>query len=187
MNWLDQNAVWLVLLCVVAVGVLAGGWLRTGRRALAFAAIIPILLAVSVLVVQQLVVTDREKVEATLEEIARQVRNNDLDGLLRYVDPQSPDVADRARQELPRYEFDEVIIKRNLEIHVDLNHDPPKAVAEFNVTVVVSEKSGTFQNQRIPRFAIVTFYLRDGRWRLASYEHHPPQEGMRRRDRPKGF
>ncbi len=182
MTWLDQNAIWLVLACVIAAAILVGGWLQTGRRALVAAAALPVLLALAVLLVQQLVVTDREQVEATLHEIAGHVRRNDLDAVLRYVDPQSPRVADQARAEFPRYEFDEVTIKRNLEIAVDRQHQPPKAVAEFNVTVVVSEKSGAFQNQRVPRFAVVTFLLRDGKWRVADYEHHPPTQSMLRRD-----
>ena len=182
MNWLDQNAIWLVLACVVAAAILAGGWLQTGRRVLVLAAALPILLALALLIVQQLVVTDREQVEATLHEIAGHVRRNDLDAVLRHVDPQSPRVADQARSEFPRYEFDEVTIKRNLEVTVDRRQQPPKAVAEFNVTVLVSEKAGAFQKQRVPRFAVVTFLLRDGKWRVSDYRHFPPTQGMLRRD-----
>lgn len=178
MNWLDQNAIWLLLICGLSAAILLSGWIQTGRRALAWAAVIPAILAAALLLVQQWVVTDQEQVRKTLSEIARAVERNDVEAVLRYVDPESPQVADLARRELPQYEFGEVSIKRNLEIQVDRERDPPQAIAEFNVTVEVSERSGMLQNQRVPRFASVTFLLRGQRWLVAHYEHHPPQQGM---------
>jgi hypothetical protein len=187
MNWLDQNGMWLVLMCVLGTAILAGGWIQTGRKPLLYATAIPVVLGILILIAKQAIVTEQERVGLALHKIAGAIQQNDVDTVLTFIDPKSQAVIDQARQELPQYDFDEVNIKRNLEVTVFPDRNPPEAVAEFNVTVVVSERSGALQNQRVPRFAVVTFVKRDGQWRVASYEHHPPQQSMMRRDSPPDY
>jgi hypothetical protein len=131
-------------------------------------------------ILERVVVTDREQITATLHEIADAVRRNDVETALGYVYSGAPQVRSQAAAELARYEFTEVDIKRNLEIEVFPKANPPRAVAEFNVTVQLSIRDTLYTNRRIPRWVQATFYQEaDGTWRVGGYQHDEPTRGYR--------
>ena len=103
---------------------------------------------------------------------------NDLPALLEHLSERNPEARQRAEAEMPRYVFTEISVKRNLEIEVREKNIPPKAIATFNVTATVSEKSGFLSNQKVARFVTLTFYKEGDRWRVGEYSHDDPLRGM---------
>jgi hypothetical protein len=165
----------------LAALMIGSGWLRTGQTWLLYLLLAILALTVGAVVLERLVVTDREQVDATLHEIARLVEKNDLEAAFQYA--HSPAVRGQAAGELPRYRFQEVAIARNLQIKVFPKHLPPKATAEFNVLVVFSTRDGSWSNQRLARYVEVTMLKDDdGQWRVSAYAHYDPMRGMRADD-----
>ena len=163
----------------LATAIVASGWLQTGRQALLYAMLAIIVLTIAAVAVERLVVTDRERVDMTLHEIARLVEQNDVNGALQYAHSGRAAVRAQAAAELPRYKFQKVTIAQNLEIKVDPKHIPPKATAEFNVIVKLGFADGSWSDQTVVRFVQVTFYQEaNGEWRVADYEHAEPRRGL---------
>jgi len=162
----------------ITCAILGGGWIQTGRCPLLYLMIVAILLTVCAVLLERFVVTDREHVKATLFEIARLVEQNDIDAAMEYAYSGSPQVRQEATSELSHYHFVSVDIKRNLEIEVFPDEDPPRATADFNVVVVLGTRDGMVSERRIPRYVEVTMYREaDGRWRVSDYEHDDPRRG----------
>jgi len=182
MGWLFENPLPAVLMGGLTVAMLGSGWLRTGQKWLLYLMVVVILLTVGAVVLERMVVTDREQIERTLHEIADLVEQNRIDAALEYAYSGSPEIREQAITELGSYRFHRIDIKRNLKIEVFPDHIPPKATAEFNVLVVFSTKDGFLNQEYVLRFVEVTFYREDdGQWRAAEYHHYPPNRAYQRR------
>jgi hypothetical protein len=178
METLYENPWPAVLFGGLIVAILGSGWIQTGKRWLLALMGLAILLTVGAVMLERVVVTDREAVRATLFEIAELVEQNRIDDALAYVHSGSPQVRQQVNGELPAFDFVSVDIKRNLEIEVFPEYDPPEARAEFNVMVVLNSRNGAFGETRVPRFVEVTMYREaDGRWTVGGYAHYDPRRG----------
>jgi ketosteroid isomerase-like protein len=182
MTSLFESPLAIVLVGLIIVAILGGGWVQTGRKPLLYAAVAAGTLAGLLLLAERLVVTDREAIRATLYKIAKEVENNDMDAVLTHVDSQADDVRRQAEQEFPKHHFDEVKITRIHEIAVNSKRKPPTAVVELNVVVVGTFENGALPNQQFPRFVIVTFREEDGQWRVSEYQHFEAQQGFMTRE-----
>jgi hypothetical protein len=179
MIWLTENPFPVLLIGTLTTAILAGGWLRTGSKWLLAGVLAAIAVTVGLVLTERWIVTDREQVTWTLYEIAAAVERNDVDGAMQHAYSGAPNVRDHANAELRQYRFSEVNIKRNLQIEVFPNYDPPMARAEFNVVVVLTTRDGLVSNRRIPRYVEVTFYREDdGRWGVGGYDHFDPRRGF---------
>jgi hypothetical protein len=178
MNWLYEQPMPILLMGGVLVAALFVGYVKTGHRALIAAVVLAIALVIGLLMLERMVVTDREQVEDVLRTIAADVERNDIDGALRYVLPTAPGV-EHARSELKRIRFEEVNIKPNLEIELFPDRAPPTAEARFNVVVVASSPQMGFGADRYPRYVEVTFVKEGDRWMVRDYAHYEPTRGMR--------
>ena len=183
-SFLDHSSLnfWLLLIFLGVVGaLLAAMWATTGRReplwgAVAAAGLLPV-----VWLAERLVVTDREAVEATLYEIAADVKSNNRAAVLAHIYSGAPALRRQAAQEMPNYSFTECKVNKIHRIEVSTSDRPPSAEAEFNVYV-----SGTFTyagqtaSGDFPRY--VALKLRrdtDGKWRVENYAHADPLRGAR--------
>ena len=163
---------------ILLVTALAGSWLQTGKNGLMMGAIFAGLLTGLLLFVERSVVTENERVEATIHQLAKIVEAGDLSALIAHIHPEAAEVRARASQEFPRYKIKEVRIKSGMKVEVSPNHEPPKAVAEFNVVVVGGDAVGLVVDQSVPRFVVLTFYKDGGEWKVWNYEHHEFTHGM---------
>jgi hypothetical protein len=178
MEWILENPFPAMVVGGITCVILGGGWLQTGRRPLLLLMIGAILLTVGAVLLEGLVVTDREEVESTLFEIASLVEQNEIEAAMQYAYSGSPQVRQEATSELSHYHFVSVDIKPNLEIQVFPNEDPPRATADFNVVVVLGTRDGLISERRIPRYVEVTMYREvDGQWRVSDYAHDDPRRG----------
>jgi hypothetical protein len=65
-------------------------------------------------------------------------------------------------------------------VAVDPVKQPAEAEVKFNVLVIGGTRSGEIADTRVIRYMIVRFRKDGDRWKVIAYEHHPPQEALRR-------
>ncbi len=182
MTWVLEQPVYILILGVLSVAFLGFAWWQTSYRAMFHAMLAVFALTAGLLILEQLVETDVERVEDTLDQIARDVESNDLELILSHVYSGAQDVYARARNEFPQYQFRRVDIKRNVEVVIAENAHPPRAEVTFNVVVDVEVKA-TGYAPRVPRFVRVTMIFENDRWRVAEYTHDDPQNSILSLDR----
>jgi uncharacterized transporter YbjL len=182
MTWLFEQPLAIVALGVallVAVGV---AWSATGRKELLYGLGVVLALLVAALVVEQLVVTDREAIRATLQQIARDVQSNNHRALRRHIHSAAAELRQKADAELPRYRFTECRVTRIHRLDVNGQAQPRQAVVEFNVIASGSFRVDSFEfDDTIPRWVRLHLVREpDGRWTVTDYEHDDPQRFMMR-------
>jgi hypothetical protein len=155
------------------------GWLQTGQKA---AAVIGILIALLIPGAWWLAahwVTDREEIRELLDNTADAVRTNDIERVLRVITEDRPETIAQARNELPRFVFDEARVTGIRKIDIVEGTYPLEADVDINVNVVVSDKRGQFTSLRVPRRLQLQLQKLDSadgqgeRWFVIDYNHMP--------------
>lgn len=178
MNTLFESFWSIVIVGVLVTTVLIGAWLQTGKKPLLIVGLLALLVMAILLGVERRVVTEREKVEATIYRVAREVEKFDLQAVLALIHPDAKDIQATATSEFRLYKIKEVSIKPGMKIEIDMKRQPPEATAKFNVVVVGGDAAGVFTDQRVPRFISLTFQKEGDEWKVWDYEHHDPHHDM---------
>jgi hypothetical protein len=176
-------------LAVVIAGVILGliggiAWSSTGRKEWLVGLGLVVVLTIVGMIVEQLVVTDREAIERTLGEIARDVQSNNVRTVLRHIATGASDVQREAETELPRYRFDECRVTKVHNVDIDASAEPRSAIVEFNVIATGSFSEGGVEltGQQVLRWVRLHMVReKDSQWRVQDYEHDDPQRFMQRR------
>jgi hypothetical protein len=179
MNWLFEQPVMVVLFGVALLIALGGAWSATGRKELLYAMGVTLLLIVAGLIVEKVVITDREAIKATLQRIARDLQSNDQRAVLGYVHSSSPELKQKAEAELPKYRFTECRITGIHLIDVNSKAEPRSAIVEFNIMARLTVQEGSFElaDASIPRWVRLQMAVeKDGAWKVQAYEHDEPQQ-----------
>ena len=186
MNWLFEQPLIIVAVGVMLILGLGAAWSASGRRELLYAATAVLALLLVGLIVERVVVTDREAIRQTLLEIANHVKNNDHAALRRRIHSSAADLKRKADAELPNYHFTECRITRIHKIDVDTSAQPHSALAEFTIVASGTFKVvGTEVTSTVPRWVQLQLLReKDGSWTVSGYEHAEPQQMMF--DRPVG-
>jgi uncharacterized protein (DUF1778 family) len=159
-----------------AAGLAGFFWTQTGHRAAAWTALALVLLTLGLMVLGWQVETDQERITRLLNEVAAALQRNDREFVLSHIHPQAAATVQRARAELPRYDFTQARVTRIKAITVDNSRRPETAVAEFNVIVALTFEG--FSGQ-VPRFVKLYLSKYNGRWLVRDYEHADPTAGFR--------
>ena len=181
MNWWLENPLPILLLGTTTVVMLGAIWWQSGHKVMLYAMLAAIAFTVTAMILERTVETAREQVHKTLYDVAGDVERNDLQATMQHVHPTSANIRQRAESEMQRWTFDDVSIKHNLRIRTFTDEQPQRAVAEFNVLVIVSDRSATMQRQRALRFVRVTFLKEGEEWLVSDYKHDPPNVAFERR------
>ena len=137
------------------------------------------------LVIEQAILTDREAIEATLTEIARDVESNNIRALVRHIATGATEVQQAAEAEMPKYRFEECRVTKVHNIDIDATQEPRSAIVEFNVIATGSFSEGGFEltGQQVYRWVQLHMVReKDGRWKVQSYKHDDPQHFLYNRD-----
>lgn len=173
---------------LVFLGTVAGlgafvAWTMTGRKEAIFAGIGLLILFGALIVIERMSISDREAIEATLVKAARDLENNNHEGIYAFIHPDSQEMKQQAQAELPGYKFDECRITKIYETKINGDANPKTAVVEFNVIVKGSFKAGAdaFSGQ-IPRLVRLDLVQdRDGKWKVTKYFHDSPEQAIMER------
>jgi hypothetical protein len=174
--WLFESPYTIVALGVALIFVIGAGWTVSGRKELLYALAAAIAMLFAALIIERLIVTDREQIRAALQEIARDVKNNDHRRIISHIHSSAAAIKQKAQAEMPKYHFTDFRITKIHSIDVDRSAVPSSAVVELNVV-----GGGTFREHGIEMDHVarwVKLHLlkeKDGRWTVAEYEHDDPQ------------
>ena len=178
MNWIFEQPITIVLLSVGVLTGLAISWIMSGHKALLYALIGGALVAVLLLIVERVVVTDREAIEATLVQMARDVASNDPKKITQHISPSAPSVLAEANTEMPKYKFESLRITKIHKIDVQEETEPRTALVEFNIVAKGTFGAGAdvLADATIPRWVELDLIKDpDGAWRVKGYRHDAPQ------------
>jgi hypothetical protein len=129
MSTLFESSLPLLLLGgIVTVGCVVG-WLKTADRRLWIGIALGIVVAVLGVVLERMVVTDRELVERVIYAVAADIRADRTEAAVQHIRPDDEDLRSRARTELKLYKVTEINIKRPIEITLTPEREPTKAKA----------------------------------------------------------
>jgi hypothetical protein len=171
MTWFVEDP-WPVLLATLAILALLGVALfRTGQARIIGAMVAVALLGGAGLLIEWLVVTEREEVEAALFGAAEALKRNDLDAVLSHIAPEAAGMRASVTAILPGIEVSEVKLA-NLKITLNRLTNPPSARAEFvgRVTVKSRQPGLAFPYDNFVRPFVVRLRRENDRWVMTEYE-----------------
>ncbi len=171
-----QSPLTIGIVGLCAAGLAGFAWTQTGHKAAAATAIVLLLLTLALIAISVQIETDEERITRMLHDVASGLQHNDRDFVISHIHPQASATVQRAKAELPRYNFSEARVTRIKSILVDTVRQSNTAVAEFNV-IVALEADG--MNIRVPRFIKLYLSKSEDRWLVTDYEHNEPTAGFR--------
>lgn len=170
MSRFAESPVPYLLLGLVAESILLIVYLQTRRTAFLAAIVVVASLTAAGILVEQMVVTDREAVEQTVYNLAEAIEADDVQGVLRHVSPQAGQARADAQREMGRYEVELARIISPLEIEFFDNTSPPTARVSFRAVVRVKEgRSGVAFPATLD--FVITFAREGDRWLLLGYAY----------------
>lgn len=178
MTWLYEEPLVVVVVGILLLVGLGIAWSSTGRKELAFAAGMVLLLMIVGVVIERLVVTDGESIRQTLQEVAQEVAANDHRALLKHIADDAPQIKQRAEKEMPNYDFQNCRVTKIHQLIVDTTGQPKTAIVELNVVFTGNFQVGgmPFNNYTGARWIRLELVQdKDGQWKVENYEHDDPQ------------
>ena len=154
--------------------------LEAAVRRFAIGMIVAVLLSASGVILEQLVVTEAEKVTSTIHTIAKDMQTNDVAAVLAHISAGKTELRAYAESVLKRVRVEKVSIKRNLKVVVPSSGAPSTAIAKFNAVARLEDKTSTFGKQTVPRFITLHLSKEGENWRVTDFKEDMPQKGIGR-------
>jgi hypothetical protein len=172
-TWFTEDPMPLLIACGVAILVLLGFFFKSGRGVLLLAIGGVVLLMALAVLIDALVVTDREAVEGIIYKCAAAAEANQLNEIKAFIAPQANTVRTEADRWIGHVKLEFVSITA---LRVDLNRtaNPPTAQAVFRVLARGAVTDRTM-NYAGPASSLVTvdFIKQGNRWWVSGVEHEP--------------
>jgi hypothetical protein len=161
---------WPILFTGIAIeAVLAVVLLRTGRGYVLWAMIGTAIIVLVGLVIERLVVTDREAIENGLDAAVAAAEANNIDRLLDCISPTAQETRNDARWMLDRIEVRSCYV-RNLTITINDRTNPPTARAHFLAVGQGTDRKGEFPYRSYSRHVTVELRRENGHWLATGYD-----------------
>jgi hypothetical protein len=160
---------------IIAEAVLAVILVRTGRGAVLLGMLGVLALSLAGVGLERLVVTERERVEATLYGAADAIEHNDADGVVSWLSPTGQVSPSWIRGVMKRYRFTDARIN-NLQVEINHMSSPPTAKARMIAAFSVAETHGAspYNNARLG--LTVELRLENGRWLITGHSQGDPRD-----------
>jgi hypothetical protein len=130
MTILIENPLWIIFFGIIIEAILGIILFRSGRGVLLWVMIGVLAITLVGVVVERIVVTERERVEMTIDGITSALEANDLNRVLGYVSAEAMQTRQRVDWALSRIEVQSARVY-SLEISVNQLTSPPTAKATF--------------------------------------------------------
>ncbi len=126
MQWLLESPWPALVVGGLLVLTFWGAWRQTLQRRHFWSMIAALAVTLGLLVLEQVVVTETEQVEATLHQIARALEQNDVEQVLGFLHPQARSARQALRRILPQVRIIRASLS-DVQVQWDPNADPPRA------------------------------------------------------------
>lgn len=156
----------------LALGLLGVAYHNTGHPRLRLAIIAAVGVTLLMLLVQWLVVTEREAVSDTLEQMAVALESNQIDAVLGYLAPDAGAIRTDAQRYLPGVEISDANIGGDLQVTVNRLTNPPTARATFTGRISGVNRSPAERSpyENFVRPFTLTLRQEGDRWLITGYE-----------------
>jgi hypothetical protein len=166
---------WIILIGVVlSVALLFTAYRLQSRAALGgvVAVIVATLIGV---ILDEMIVTEKEKVRAAIYSLADAVGRNDVEGAVAWVSPTATMCIDDIRSEMPQYEFQYCLVRRIEPFEVVERGGQMEATVEFRVLVDVRAPQIGYGG-RVLRVVELNLRKEGEQWLFYDYDHWGPPE-----------
>jgi ketosteroid isomerase-like protein len=179
MNFLFENPWRIIFIGIIAEAVLGIVLARTGRGSLLWAMLGVLALTLACLVVERLAVTEKERVEMTLDGITAALEANDLKRVLNYVAADAVYTHNRAAWALGRIEVQSAKIY-NLEITINRLTSPLTAKAAFFGYIAYRDKLGESPYSNYGSRFTADLRKQGDRWVVTGHVEEQEADGINR-------
>jgi len=174
MSWLFEETLPIIFIAVLAEAILFGALVHTGRRFIIFVMLAVLGLLGASLLIERIVVTDREAVVATLEQIARDLEKNNTSALAAHIASTAPSLQHRIQTRLARVEVKTADVKGRPDVTLYSQGSVRFAEADIKGLVVGNDRKGLLQDVRYFRRFLIRFRNEGGTWKVYEYEEQSP-------------
>lgn len=169
MTWLFENPIAILSVGAMLVVLATVVHLQMRTRGSLLTVFGVVLATAALLAVERLVVTPREEVAQTLDDLAKRIAANDLPGVISFIEPGAKQVRADAESLMPLVTVDRAKIIGTPEIAVETAAIPPTATANCQAFVDVTVKQNGLKGPYLDRVEI--HFVREGdRWLIESYK-----------------
>jgi hypothetical protein len=147
---------------------------RSGRVGFLYAAFGSAALCLALLLLERLVVTEREQVAAALDGLAAALETNEISKVLEFLAPDGPRIRAAAEQRLPAVEVQDAHVGGDLRITINELTSPPGATATFTGRIRAKDRAGVFPYENYLRRFTLQLRKQNGRWLLYDYQEAAP-------------
>ena len=178
LSWFTEDATFPFISGIVLAVVFLFLFLKSREKTMLYVAAVIALLAGGILACEQMIVTDREAIVTIVIDLASQVKNNHVPGVVKHISPQHQKTIDNARAEMPKYEFSVCNLSGITDFKDDETNPNVKTisfVANFRATIRP-------QKTMIPGQEKVTLtFEKDAtdQWKIIDYSHSRPRKSLR--------
>jgi ketosteroid isomerase-like protein len=134
--------------------------------------------AACLVILERVVVTEKEEVEDALEAIATSVEANDAQSVLAAFASSSPRRAE-VQSALHRVKVSSARIAGDLEVRFNRLGAAPAATAYFTGIIDAKDKTGSIPYEHMMRRFKVTLHKEGDRWLVFDYEDNDRGQGQR--------
>lgn len=171
MTWITENPFLIVLTTLFLGVVLIILFFQTRKKLFLILAGLMGVIAVASVVVEQMIVTEKEQVEALVQKLADNVRDNDMEGILDSIVPEAKQTRTSVERLMPSCDFTTCAANRKPEFDVI---DESSMTIYFPVFVRVNESP--YGPGQSPVDIKLDLVKRNGKWMIEDYGFKLPTE-----------
>jgi hypothetical protein len=170
MTWIVEDPLPILLLGVAVEAVLIVVLFQSGRGAILLAMAAVGLLTATLLLVERLVVTDTERIETVLYQVAAALRDNDVDGVVECLAPSAADLRRSVLVRLANLHIVEARITSRPRIRINRLTNPPTATATFFGRVQIEGGMAAMTGGPFVGRVAVELEEMDDHWAITGYQ-----------------
>lgn len=180
MSWLFEDPTTMIVAGTLIECLLAVALVKSGRAIL----VVPILAVLALIglgvLIERLVVTEAEQIEATLAGVADALEANDVEAVLRHIDPAASGLRSEVKSRMPQMRITDARVY-DLVVRVNRYSSPPTAEADFTGRLKgrFRGEGGAGREGLVLRNFTVQFSQEGDRWLIMGYEDHGTIGGRR--------
>jgi len=178
LSWFTEDATLPFISGVILAVIFLFLFLKSREKSMLYIGIVIALLAGGIFYCEQMIVTDREAIVTIVRDLASQVKNNHVPGVVKHISPKHPKTIDSARAEMPLYEFSLC----NLSGITDFKDDETNPNAKVISFVANFRASLRPRKEMIPGQRKITLtFEKDAaeQWKVINYTHSDPRKNLR--------
>ena len=178
LSWFTEDATLPVISGTVLAIVFLLLFVNSREKTMLYISIGIALLVGAVFACEQLVVTEREEITQIVGDLAVQVQNNNVAGVVKHLSTKHQETITRASNEMPKYEFSLCNLSGITSFEDDATN-PNAKVISFVVNFRASIRP---HKDKIPGQEKVTLTFEkdaSGQWKVIDYDHTNPRGSLR--------